>query len=269
MKIHNQEQISFSVNRYQNNSKQIEKSLKQLSTGLKISTSSDNASGLSISETMRAQIRGISQAQRNMQDGLSLLESANEGLNNVNGLLQRVRELAVESASDTMTIFDREAIQTEVNQLLEAIDDTASKLEFNTRKILGEETTLNLMVGANPGQKISIQLIDMSTTALGLDGISVMSNADANEVIAKFDDAIKQTSSHLTKVGSHIEVIEYHLENALEFENNLSKSLSLLEDVDLAEEMMNFVTLDIRQYGDQLLISQVNKNSNGILSVVK
>lgn len=269
MKIHNQEQISFSVNRYQNNSKQIEKSLKQLSTGLKIATSSDNASGLSISETMRAQIRGISQAQRNMQDGLSLLESANEGLNNVNGLLQRVRELAVESASDTMTIFDREAIQTEVNQLLEAIDDTASKLEFNTRKILGEETTLNLMVGANPGQKISIQLIDMSTTALGLDGISVMSNADANEVIAKFDDAIKQTSSHLTKVGSHIEVIEYHLENALEFENNLSKSLSLLEDVDLAEEMMNFVTLDIRQYGDQLLISQVNKNSNGILSVVK
>lgn len=110
MKVHNQEQISFSVNRYQKNSKQIEKSLQQLSTGLKIATSSDNASGLSISETMRAQIRGISQAQRNLQDGLSLLEPANEDLNNVKGLLQKVRELAVASATDTMTTFDREAI---------------------------------------------------------------------------------------------------------------------------------------------------------------
>lgn len=269
MKVHNQEQISFSVNRYQKNSKQIEKSLQQLSTGLKIATSSDNASGLSISETMRAQIRGISQAQRNMQDGLSLLESANEGLNNVNGLLQKVRELAVASATDTMTTFDREAIQEEVNHLLEAIDDTATKLEFNTRKILGEDTALNLLVGANPGQKISIQLIDTRAAALGIDGISVMSNADANDVIAKIDDAINQTSLHLTKIGSHIEVIEFHLENALEFENNLSKSLSILEDVNLAEEMMNFVSLDIRQYGDQLLISQVNKNSNGILGIVK
>lgn len=96
-----------------------------------------------------------------------------------------------------------------------------------------------------------------------------MSNADANDVIAKIDDAINQTSLHLTKIGSHIEVIEFHLENALEFENNLSKSLSILEDVNLAEEMMNFVSLDIRQYGDQLLISQVNKNSNGILGIVK
>ncbi len=268
MKVQNQDQITFSVNRYQKNSNQIQKSLQHLSTGKKIATSSDNASGLSISETMRAQIRGISRAQSNMQDGLSLLESANEGLNNVNELMQRARELAVESANDTMTTEDRANIQQEIDQILEAIDDTASKLEFNTRKILGENTSLNLMVGANPGQKLTIQLIDTGTEALQIDDLSVMSNEDANEALTKLDDAINQTSMHLTTVGSHIEALEFHLRNALTFENNLSESLSLLEDVDLAEEMMNFISLDIRQYGDQLLISQVNQRNQGVLSIL-
>ena len=125
------------------------------------------------------------------------------------------------------------------------------------------------MVGANPGQNISIDLIDTGTTALGIDHISVLSSADANETIAKLDQAINQTSLHLTKVGSYMEAIEFHLENAYDFENNLSKSLSLLEDVDLAQEMMIFISLDIRQYGDQLLVSQVNKGSEGILGIVK
>lgn len=268
MKLQNRDQITFSVNRYQKNSVQIQKSLKHLSTGKKIATSQDNASGLTISETMRAQIRGISRAQSNMQDGLSLLESANEGLNNVNGLMQRARELAVESANDTMTDKDRENIQTEIDQILEAIDDTAKHLEFNTRKILGENTSLNLLVGANPGQKMTINLIDTGTIELKIDDLSVMSNADANETITKLDDAINQTSLHLTTIGSHIESIEFHLRNALTFENNLSESLSLLEDVDLAEEMMNFISLDIRQYGDQLLISQVNQRNHGVLSIL-
>lgn len=268
MKVHNQELISFSKNRYSLNNKQIEKSLRQLSTGVKIATSSDNASGLSISETMRAQIRGISQAQSNMQDGLSLLESANEGLNNVNSLLQRARELSVSAATDTMVDEDRAAVQTEIAQILEAIDDTASKLEFNTRQILGENTTLKLQVGANPGQTININLIDTSAAALGVDQISVLTSDGANDAIAALDDAINQTSLHLTKVGSYIESIEFHLFNAYDFENNLSQSLSILEDVDIAEEMMNFTKLDIRQYGDQLLISQVNKNSQGVLGIL-
>lgn len=268
MKIHNQDQIAFSVNRYQKNTNQIEKSLQKLSSGLKIATGSDNASGVSLSETMRAQIRGISQAQSNMQDGLSVLEAANEGLNNVNGLLQNIRELAVRSANDTMTESDRAASQQEIQQLLESIDDTANKLEFNTKKILGEDTSLILMVGANPGQQISIDLIDTSTVALGIENISVMSNEAANQALTQLDNAIQQTTGHLTKVGSYMEAIEHHLQNALVFEANLSKSLSLFEDTDLAEEMLTFISLDIRQQGDQLLVSQVNKNTHDILSLL-
>lgn len=268
MKIHNQDQITFSTNRYQKNTNLIEKSLQKLSSGLKITSGSDNASGVAVSETMRAQIRGISQAQRNMQDGLSVLEATNEGLNNVNGLLQNIRELAVRSANDTMTDSDRAASQQEIQKLLEAIDDTATKMEFNTKKILGEDTSLTLMVGANPGQQISIDLIDTSSTALGIADISVLTNELANETLTKLDAAIHQTSGHLTKVGAYIESIEHHLQNALVFEANLSKSLSLLEDTDLAHEMLNFTSLDIRQQGDQLLVSQVNKNTHNILGLL-
>lgn len=268
MKIQNRDQITFSVNRYQKNNKLIQKSLQQLSTGRKIATSSDNASGLSISETMRAQIRGISRAQSNMQDGLSLLEAANEGLNNVNGLMQRARELAVEAATDTMTTEDRGHIQEEINQILEAIDDTASKLEFNTRKILGENTSLKLTVGANPGQLVEINLINVSSETLGIDQISVLSNEDANETISQLDRAINETSLNLTNVGAHIETLEINLLNASTFENNLTRSLSLIEDVDYAEEMMNYISLDIRQYGDHLLISTVNERNRAVMNLL-
>ena len=268
MRIHNQDQIAFSVNRAQRNTNQIEESLQKLSSGLKIASGSDNASGVPISETMRAQIRGLSQAQSNMQDGLSVLEAANEGLTNVNNLLQNIRELAVRSANDTMNEDDRAASQQEIKQLLESIDDTAQKLEFNTKKILGEDTSLILMVGANPGQQITIDLIDTSAKALGIEDISLLSNEAANQMISTVDNAIHKTIGHLTKVGSYMEAIEHHLQNSLVFEANLSKSLSMFEDTDMAAEMLNFISLDIRQQGDQLIVSQVNKNSQDIMNLL-
>lgn len=272
MRVLSQEHISFSTNRYQRNASQIEKSLHKLGSGLKIAKGSDNASGLSISETMRAQIRGISRAQSNMLDGLSVLESANEGLNNVNGLLQRARELAVSSATDTMTMNDRLASQEELNNILAAIDDTAEKLEFNTKKILGEDSSLKLQVGAHSGQQMTINLFDVSATALDLrdrDGnsASLVLRDQAEALITKVDDAIKKVSGYLTNIGSDMESVEHHLANASVFETNLTKSLSLLEDTDMAEEMMNFISLDIRQKGDHLLVSQVNQNIQGVMSL--
>ncbi|MBB4823611.1 flagellin [Sporosarcina luteola] len=268
MRIHSQEQIAFTSNRTQRNATQIEKSLLKLGSGLKIAKGSDNASGLSISETMRAQIRGISRAQANMQDGLSVLEASNEGLNNVNGLLQRARELAVQSANGTLTESDRKAGQQELEQLLSAIDDTATKLEFNTKKILGENNKMNLQVGANPGQNMQIDLIDVSTSSLNIEGASLLTQTDAADLITTIDGAIKTISGHLTKVGSQMEAVEHHLANALVFENNLTKSLSLLEDTDMAKEMMNFLNLDIRQKGDHLLVNSVNQNVQNVLNLL-
>jgi len=272
MRVLSGEQIAVSANRSMRNAGQIEKSLVKLGSGVKIAKGSDNASGLSISETMRAQIRGISRAQSNMQDGLSVLEASNEGLNNVNGLLQRARELAVMSSNDTLTVNDRAASQVELENLLGAVDDTASKLEFNTKKILGQNGSLTLQVGANPGQQMQITLVDVSAKALGLrkengEYVSLELRDLAEALITKIDDAIKTVSSHLTRIGSDMEAVEHHLTNALTFENNLTKSLSLLEDTDMAKEMMNFVSLDIRQQGDHLLVKQVNQNIHSVMSL--
>ncbi|MFC5604099.1 flagellin [Sporosarcina koreensis] len=267
MRVLSGEHIAVSANRSMRNAGQIEKSLLKLGTGTKIAKGSDNASGLSISETMRAQIRGISRAQSNMQDGLSVLEASNEGLNNVNGLLQRARELAVMSANDTLTVNDRAASQVELDHLLGAVDDTATKLEFNTKKILGQNGSLTLQVGANPGQQMQITLVDVSSKALGLEGASLELRDLADKLITKIDEAIKTVSGHLTRIGSNMEAVEHHLTNALTFENNLTKSLSLLEDTDMAKEMMNFVSLDIRQQGDHLLVKQVNQNIHSVMSL--
>ncbi|MEZ7170395.1 flagellin [Sporosarcina sp. OR05] len=267
MRVMSQEHIAFSTNRSQRNASQIEKSLVKLGSGVKIAKGSDNASGLAISETMRAQIRGISRAQSNMQDGLSVLEASNEGLNNVNGLLQRARELAVMSSNDTLTVNDRAASQVELDHLLGAIDDTAEKLEFNTKKILGQDASLILQVGANPGQQMKINLVDVSTKKLGLENASLRMRDDANALITKIDDAIQTVSGHLTRVGADMESVEHHLTNALVFENNLSRSLTLLEDTDMAKEMMNFIQMDIRQQGDHLLVGHVNQSVQRVMSL--
>lgn len=247
----------------------MEKTLNKLSTGSKVEKSGLNASSLAISQTMRAQINGLAQAQRNMQDGLSVLEVSNEGLNNINDLLQRGRELAVASANGTLTDNDRKASAEELSQIMEAIDDTAGKLEFNTMKVLGDNTSLILQVGANPGQQMTIGAIDVSTTALGLDNTSISTQADASQLISLMDKAIETVSSMLTKVGSEMEGIQHHLTNAIVFEGNMTESLSTLADTDMAKEMMNFVQQDIRSKGDQMLINSVNTNLKETVSLLR
>jgi flagellin len=260
MKIQNQSMIAFSTYRYQRNVTSLTKTLEKLSSGLRIYRASDDAAGLSISETLRAQIRGLAQSQRNMQDGLSALKAAEEGLMNVNNLLQRIRELAVQNANDTLDANDRAASQKELDQLLQAIDDTAEKLEFNTKKILGENIPLTLQVGANPGQTITVDMVDTSTISLGLNGATLLTRTDAEQLITKVNNALKKVTNDLTNVGADYEAIEHHLNNVMLKEANLTASESLLRDTNIAREMMNYISGKIRQQGDYLLISHMNRN---------
>ena len=148
-----------------------------------------------------------------------------------------------------------------------AIDDTAERLEFNTVKILGDNAPLILQVGANPTQQITVDLVDVGTAALGIQDASLLTQGDAEELISRMDDAIQIVSSHLTRIGSDMEAIEHHLQNAMLFETNLTKSLSMLEDTDIAKEMMTFINHDIRQKGDHLLVQHVNRNLNETLGI--
>lgn len=265
MKIQNQAGIAFSTNRYQKNQTSITKTLEKLSGGDKLTRAADNASGLSISETMRGQIRGLSRAQLNMQDGLSVLETTDAGLQHVSSVLQRVRELAVQSSTDTMTDEDRGVAQEELDQLLQSIDDTADKMEFNTQNILGDVRPLYIHVGANTGQTLRIDTVNVSTASLGLEIAKLSTRKEAEDLITKVDNAQSIISKHLANTGSDYESLTHHKDNVSNIEISLQKSESLIRDPEMALEMMDFVKQGIRQKGDEMLIKQTNENVSDVL----
>lgn len=268
MRIGN-EQIAFSRTLYTKNQTAIEKSLGRLSTGSKLHQASENAAGITISEKMRAQIRGLSRAQLNMNDGLSALETMDEGMKNISDLVHRARELAVMTSTDTINDEDRKIAQNELDQVLTTIDDTANNMEFNTRKILKDQDPLKIQIGANSSQTITVNVLTADTKTLGLDNLSISTSEEANEAIETIDQAVATLSMKLTEVGTKMQSIEHHLRNASVFEENLTRALNELESTDMPGEFMNFVQMDIRQNGDQLLIRQVNSNMHELLTLFR
>lgn len=265
MKIQNQAGIALTTNRYQKNENALTRTLEKLSGGDKLTRAANNASGLTISETMRGQIRGLAQAQQNMQDGISVLEVTDAGLQHVSGVLQRMRELAVQSATDTVTDDDRETSQKEFNQLLESIDDTAEKLEFNTQNILGDVRPLYIHVGASTGQTLRIDTVNISTSQIGLAIAELTTRDKAEELITKVDHAQSIISKHLANIGSDYESLSHHKDNVSNTEISLQKTESLIRDPDMAIEMMEFIKHGIRKQGDELLIKQTNQNVSDVL----
>jgi len=156
------------------------KSMEKLSSGLRINRAGDDAAGLAISEKMRAQVKGLDQASRNAQDGISLIQTAEGALNETHSILQRMRELAVQASNDTSTLDDRREIQKEVNQLIEEIDRIGNNTQFNTQELLDGNFTGKFHIGSNQGQSITLNIADMKTGTIGTKGVATGSNAVAD-----------------------------------------------------------------------------------------
>lgn len=281
MYIHNDAFILHSHHKIVQNESVASKTMNRLSSGLKVHSSADDASGLAISEQMRGQIRGLSQAQRNIQDGMSLIKATEEGLVKIQGILQRVNELAVQSANDTMTASDRENAQMEVTELLQTVDDTAKNLEFNTIQLLGPENEhevatapngsapkLLLHVGANPRQTYEIELFDVRTENLAVKEASILTQKEASELITKTQNSVNKISHQLARIGSYYEALEHHFLNNSYYEANLTLSESLIRDADMAKESFSFLSVTIRQQADQMLVTQANQQPKKVLSLV-
>lgn len=281
MRIHNDSFILQSHHKVLKNENDASKTLQHLGSGLRVRVAADDASGLAISEQMRGQIRGLSQAQRNIQDGMSLVKATEEGLVKIQGLLQRVNELAVQSANDTMTTADRENAQMEVDELLGTIDETAKNLEFNTITLLGPDNEheiatgpngaapkLMLHVGANPRQTYEIELFDVRTSNLEVEDASVLTQTDASDLIAKTHASVNKISDQLARIGSYYEALEHHYFNNTYYEANLTLSESLIRDADMAKETFTLLTINIRQQADQVLIKQANQQPEKVLSLL-
>jgi flagellin len=256
----------------------VDKTMEKLSSGLRINRAADDAAGLAISEKMRGQIRGLNMATKNAQDGISLIQTAEGALNETHAILQRMRELSVQSANDTNTGEDRDKLQLEMNQLRQELDRISSTTEFNTRKLLtGEysETGLVFHIGANKDQIVSLTLNDMSSEALGVTGmeenssISISTQADANVAIKQVNDAIEKVSEERAKYGALQNRLEHTINNLRVSAENLQASESRIRDADMAQNMVSLSKDKIISQSGTAMLAQANAAPQGVLQLLK
>jgi flagellin len=264
-------------NRLNTNTVNASKSMEKLSSGLRINRAGDDAAGLAISEKMRGQIRGLDQAARNSQDGISLIQTAEGALYETHDILQRMRELAVQSANDTYVTADRDKIRAEVLQLSNEISRIASQTEFNTKKILvSGNSAIFFQVGANSGQIIKLGINKMNATALAVDSTSLnLANASwagqhsVNSAIGIINCAINTVSKERANLGAYQNRLEHTINNLTTSSENLTAAESRIRDVDMAKEMMKFTKDNILSQAAQAMLAQANQQPQGVLQLLR
>ena len=266
-------------NQLTNNSNNIQKSLEKLSSGLRINRAGDDAAGLAISEKMRGQIRGLEMAQKNAQDGISLIQTAEGALTETHSILQRMRELTVQAANDTNESVDRDAITDELKQLTKEIDRIANNTEFNSKTLLdgsltsgGREGILNLQIGSNNGQNIEVEISSMEATSLGLtaaDSIDVSDYTKATGYIDTIDAAIKDVSAQRSELGAVQNRLEHTINNLGTSAENLTAAESRSRDVERAKEMRECTKNNILSQASQAMLAQANQQPQGVLQLLQ
>ena len=249
----------------------LQKSTEKLSSGYKINRAADDAAGLSISEKMRNQIRGLNKASDNAQDGISLVQTAEGALNEVHSMLQRMSELAVQASNDTNQTVDRAALQSEVAQLQREINRVADTTQFNKQNILnGDFQNKNLQVGANAGQSIGVSITDIKTTCTdALNGTSVDTYANAQTAITNIQTSITALSTQRSTLGAIQNRLEHTTANLDNISENTQSAESRIRDTDMAEEMVQYSKNNILQQAGQSMLAQANQANQGVLSLLQ
>ena len=245
------------------------KATEKLSSGYKINRAGDDAAGLSISEKMRSQIRGLNKASTNAEDGVSLIQTAEGALNETHSILQRMNELATQAANDTNTSTDRNALQQEMDQLTSEIDRIRSTTQFNSMNLLdGTFTGKNLQVGALSGQSISISIGNMNASSLKISGLKVSSFSAAGAAMASIQAAINSVSTQRSKLGALQNRLEHTINNLNTTSENTSAAESRIRDVDMATEMVEYSKNNILAQAGQSMLAQANQANQGVLSLL-
>jgi len=243
-------------------SDKLAKSMERLSSGLRINRAADDAAGLAISQKLTAQIKGVDQAGRNVQDGISLVQTAEGSLNEVHSMLQRVRELAVQYSNGTLSTSDKAAINSEVNQLTNEIERIGTTAQFNNIHLLDSAQTITFQVGANDGEVISVSTVSLGAAVGTIDITS-------STVLADIDTAIDAVSQQRASFGAVQNRLEHTYNNLQTYEENLSASNSRIVDVDMASEMVNFTKNQILQQAGTSMLAQANQAPQAVLSLLR
>ena len=250
----------------------LQKSTEKLSSGYKINRAGDDAAGLSISEKMRSQIRGLNKASDNAQDGISLIQVAEGALNETHSILQRMNELATQAANDTNTSTDRTAIKDEIDQLSSEIDRIQSTTQFNSQNLLdGSFSSKKLQVGALSGQTINVSISQMNCSKLGLstNSLKVSTNENAGKCMKAVQKAIEQVSKQRSKLGAVQNRLEHTVNNLDNIAENTQTAESRIRDTDMASEMVQYSATSIIQQAGQSMLAQANSQTQGVLSLIQ
>ncbi len=246
------------------------KSTEKLSSGYRVNRAADDAAGLAISEKMRRQIRGLTQASRNAQDGISCVQTAEGALNEVHDMLQRMNELAVQAANDTNMSQDRMYIQSEIDALASEITRVASTTTFNEQCLLdGSFTGKNLQVGSESGQKIEISIDAMNATSLSVNALSVSSFDLANAAISSIKNALVAVSKQRADLGAVQNRLEHTISNLDNVVENTTAAESQIRDTDMATEMVKYSNSNILAQAGQAMLAQANQSNQGVLSLLQ
>jgi len=264
------------------NNSALAKNLEKLSSGYKINRAGDDAAGLAISEKLVAQLLGINQASRNSQNGISLLQTAEGGLQSIQDNLQRMRELAVQSASGTNQKLDRAAMNTEANELAKEIDQTAETTEFNQMQLLngsldpaytsaqGEQgAALSIQAGANEGQTVDISIGAMNAQSLGVDNVDLSEAGTAQSAIANIDNALNAVSLQRAEIGAMQNRLEFRMQNLEIQAENAASANSRIRDTDIAREMIDKTRNNILSQAAMAMKAQANSMPNNVLPLIR
>ncbi len=250
------------------------KSTEKLSSGFRVNRAADDAAGLAISEKMRAQIRGMNQASRNAQDGISVVQTAEGAMDEIHAMLQRMKELSVQAANDSNQDADRKLIQKEVEQLGNEIDAISKKTQFNKMTLLdGTFVSKDFQVGANKSdaEKITIAIASTNTAGLGVSKakVAVSTKAQALAAISNVEVGIIKLAERRATLGAIQNRLEHTIKNLDNSAENLTASESRIRHTDMAKEMMEFTRVNILTQAAQSMLAQANQLPQGVLQLLR
>ena len=263
-----------------------QKNMEKLSSGLKINRAGDDASGLAVSAKMRSQIRGLNKASENAQNGLSFIQTTEGYLQETTDIIQRIRELAVQSSNGIYTEEDRMQIQVEVSQLIAEVDRIASQAQFNgmnmlTGRFARDEGTnavtasMWFHIGANMDQRMEVYIGTMTATALNLRNLgdetimSLESPAEANRAIGTLDEALKKLNKQRADLGGYYNRLEHAIRGIDIAAENLQSAESRIRDTDMAKEMVDFTKNQVLQQSGMAILAQANQSTQNVLSLLR
>lgn len=256
---------------------QMTKTIQQLSSGMRINTAGDDASGLAVSEKMRSQYRGLQQATRNAQNGISFIQTTEGYLNETTNIMQRMRELAIQSANGIYSDSDRALIQVEVNQLVAEVDRIASQAEFNKMNMLtgrfaaDTQTPITFHIGANMDQRVSVNIGAMTADNLQVGGdtpLSISSVETANQALGRIDEGIQMVVAQRAELGAVQNRMESMVKSLMIATENTIASESVIRDADMAQAMVAYTREQILQQTGAAMLANANMKNQSIMRII-